>query len=148
MWVYVFLGAVMPNLILQSLKIKERKSNMPFTKNDYPNSIKNLEEAKRNKAIEIANRLLEENYEEGRAISIAISQAKEWYENRGGEVSSGVTHHLLPQDDGWVLKSLKDEKPFEFETKEEAMDKIKSMSKENKMKVMIHDSDGKFQKLF
>jgi uncharacterized protein YdaT len=33
---------------------------MPWTKTDYPNSMKNLPTAVRNKAIEIANALLEE----------------------------------------------------------------------------------------
>jgi len=37
----------------------------------------------RSKAIEIANALLEEGYEEGMAIRIAIAKAKEWAERRG-----------------------------------------------------------------
>ncbi|MEG3437328.1 hypothetical protein V0288_09375 [Pannus brasiliensis CCIBt3594] len=36
----------------------------------------------REKAIEIANALLEEGYEEGRAIAIATAQAEKWAENR------------------------------------------------------------------
>lgn len=56
---------------------------MPWSKNDYPPSMKNLEPRVRNKAVEIANALLEENYDEGRAIAIAIATAKaqEWDEN-------------------------------------------------------------------
>lgn len=38
---------------------------MPWTKTDYPNSMKNLPAAMRNKAIEIANALLEERPEPG-----------------------------------------------------------------------------------
>ena len=49
---------------------------MPWNKDDYPDSMKNLETDVREKAIEIANALLEDNYEEGRAISIATSQAR------------------------------------------------------------------------
>jgi uncharacterized protein YdaT len=37
----------------------------------------------RSKAIEIANALLDEGYDEGMAIRIAIAKAKEWAENRG-----------------------------------------------------------------
>ena len=37
----------------------------------------------RSKAIEIANALLEEGYEEGKAIRIAIAKAKEWAARRG-----------------------------------------------------------------
>ncbi|WP_170308024.1 hypothetical protein [Paenibacillus dakarensis] len=54
---------------------------MPWSKNDYPPSMKNLEPRVRNKAVEIANALLEENYDEGRAIAIATAKAEEWDEN-------------------------------------------------------------------
>jgi uncharacterized protein YdaT len=43
----------------------------------------NLPPLIREKAIEIANALLVEGYEEGRAIRIAIVQAKRWAERRG-----------------------------------------------------------------
>lgn len=57
---------------------------MPWTKTDYPNSLKNLPQAVRNKAIEIANALFEKgNMEERRIIAIAISNAKKWANNRG-----------------------------------------------------------------
>ena len=36
----------------------------------------------RHKAIDIANALLDEGYEEGRAIAIATAQAEKWAENR------------------------------------------------------------------
>ncbi|MBW3582344.1 MAG: hypothetical protein KY455_04525 [Euryarchaeota archaeon] len=50
---------------------------MPWTKQDYPDSMKNLDAEVREKAIEIANALVEdENMEEGRAIAIAQAQAK------------------------------------------------------------------------
>lgn len=121
---------------------------MPWSKKEFPDSMKNLEEPVRNKAIEIANRLIKEDYEEGRAISIAISQAKEWYENRGEEASAEITHHLVSRGDGWVLEALHSDERLNFDTKDEAMDKIKELSKEKKIKVMIHDSDGKFQKVY
>ena len=50
---------------------------MPWTKNNYPDSMKNLNEDVREKAIEIGNKLLEKGMGEGKAISIAISKAKE-----------------------------------------------------------------------
>lgn len=54
---------------------------MPWTKEDYPASWKNFDEVTRLKAIDIANALLEEGYEEGRAIPIATAKAKEWTED-------------------------------------------------------------------
>jgi uncharacterized protein YdaT len=57
---------------------------MPWTKTDYPNSLKNLPQAVRNKAIEIANALFKKgNMGEGRIIATAISRAKIWANNRG-----------------------------------------------------------------
>ncbi|MDN4619603.1 hypothetical protein QCD85_15955 [Paenibacillus sp. PsM32] len=51
---------------------------MPWTNGDYPPSMKNLDTRVRHKAIEIANALLDEGYEEGRAIAIATAKAEEW----------------------------------------------------------------------
>ncbi|HEX3052514.1 MAG TPA: hypothetical protein VHP83_17770 [Aggregatilineaceae bacterium] len=59
---------------------------MPWNKHDYPDSLKNFRADVREKAIEIANALLDEGYEEGRAIAIATAQAKEWADNRDKEV--------------------------------------------------------------
>ena len=121
---------------------------MPWTKKDYPNAMKNLNEQVRNKAIEIANELVEEDYSEGRAISISISRAKQWYENRGNDSSSDVTHHLVPDGAQWVLKAIDSDAYLTFDTKKEAMDKIRDKSKNEKIKVMIHDSEGKFQNIY
>lgn len=54
---------------------------MPWNKQDYPVSMKNLKPRIRHKAIEIANSLLDDGYEEGRAIAIATAKAEEWDEN-------------------------------------------------------------------
>jgi uncharacterized protein YdaT len=65
---------------------------MPWTQNDYPDSMKNLGEKTRNKAIEIANALLEDDYEEGRAIPIAIAQAEKWSDNHSDDHHSHDSH--------------------------------------------------------
>jgi uncharacterized protein YdaT len=59
---------------------------MPWTKDNFPPSMKNLTKPVRDKAIEIANALLEEGREEGSAIAIATAKAEEWAENRGKKV--------------------------------------------------------------
>jgi uncharacterized protein YdaT len=53
---------------------------MPWNEKRYPASMRHLPERVRTKAIEIANALLDEGYEEGMAIRIAIAKAKEWAE--------------------------------------------------------------------
>jgi uncharacterized protein YdaT len=57
---------------------------MPWDETYYPRSMRNLPPEVRLKAIEVANALLEEGYDEGKAIRIAIAKAKEWAERRGG----------------------------------------------------------------
>ena len=48
--------------------------------------MRHLDQRVREKAIEIANALLEEGYDEGKAIRIAIAKAKEW-----------AAHHAAPR---------------------------------------------------
>ena len=56
---------------------------MPWTLEDYPVSMRHLAEVTRAKAIDIANALLAEGMEEGRAIRIATARAEEWAARRG-----------------------------------------------------------------
>ena len=56
---------------------------MPWTLNRYPAAMAHLPAIVREKAIEIANALLEEGVEEGKAIRIAIAKARAWAARRG-----------------------------------------------------------------
>jgi uncharacterized protein YdaT len=58
---------------------------VPWNSSYYPASMKNLPPVLREKAIEIANALLEEGMDEGKAIRVAISKAKEWARSHLGE---------------------------------------------------------------
>lgn len=51
---------------------------MPWTEDDYPRAMTRLDPVVRRKAIAIANALLEEGYEDGFAIRVAIARAKAW----------------------------------------------------------------------
>jgi len=51
---------------------------MPWTLDDYPVSMRHLPAPVLAKAIDIANALLDEGYEEGRAIRMAIAAARKW----------------------------------------------------------------------
>jgi len=55
---------------------------VPWNSDYFPTSMKHLPPLVREKAIEIANALLEEGMDEGKAIRIAIAKAKEWAEQR------------------------------------------------------------------
>ncbi len=56
---------------------------MPWNQTDFPTSMRHLSEMARDKAIEIANALLAQGMDEGRAIRIAIARSKEWARHRG-----------------------------------------------------------------
>jgi uncharacterized protein YdaT len=56
---------------------------MPWNESYYPPAMTNLDPQVRAKAIEIANALLEEGRDEGFAIRVAISRAKQWARSHG-----------------------------------------------------------------
>lgn len=57
---------------------------MPWCHGDYPPSYKNLPVRIREKAVEIANAILEESGDEGLAIATGVKRAKEWAKKNGG----------------------------------------------------------------
>ena len=58
---------------------------MKWTFEDYGADLKNLNPRVRDKALEIANRLMEEeDYSEGEAIKQGIKEAQEWNLDRQG----------------------------------------------------------------
>ncbi|MCU0898606.1 MAG: hypothetical protein MUC55_14080 [Burkholderiales bacterium] len=56
---------------------------MPWNETRYPAAMNGLPPAVRAKAIEIANALLEEGCDDGKAIRIGIAKAKEWARHHG-----------------------------------------------------------------
>lgn len=63
---------------------------MPWNARRFPDSMKNLTPIERQKAIEIANALLESGHDEGSAIRIAIMQARRWATHHAGDDGSPV----------------------------------------------------------
>lgn len=59
---------------------------MPYTKKEYPDSLKNFMAPVRNKAIDIANALLADGNDEPKAIAIATAKAEEWALKRNVKV--------------------------------------------------------------
>ncbi|GGH02054.1 hypothetical protein GCM10007415_42730 [Parapedobacter pyrenivorans] len=55
---------------------------MPWYHGDYPPSYKNQPVELRQKAVEIANALLEEGMEEGIAIATGLKRAREFFDAR------------------------------------------------------------------
>lgn len=153
-------------IVIHNVNRGEMKQ-MPWTLNDYPDSLKNLNKATRKKAIEIANSMLDDGYDEGRAIPIATSKAKEWFNDaneneiasflkRGEtqpdsnrESSSRPELNEKPQfvtphsDGGWAVQSEDAKQPSDvFDTKPEAVKRGKEIAQNKGTQLIIHKQDG------
>ncbi len=64
---------------------------MPWDKENYPVSLKNLTAPVRNKAIEMANALVAGGMDDGRAIAIATFRAEQWARRRGKQIRKKTT---------------------------------------------------------
>lgn len=96
---------------------------MPWNKNNYPPSFKNLEPEVKEKAIEIANALRRDGYEESRAISIAVTKARE---SVHGRQQQRPTYEVRYRDDDWIFLKEKGEKSIYVEdTKQDLLEKAK-----------------------
>lgn len=143
---------------------------MPWDMKDYPQSMKNLPELVRKKAIDIANALIEDGYSDDRAIPIATSQAKKWYEDASKEEKKEFENADNPQkddphssnsnedlidnpveviykDDEWKVRTVGAERAaYTFSTKEEAVERAKEMAENKESKLSIYKKDGTLQK--
>jgi len=135
---------------------------MPWTQNDYPDSLKHFTEPVRNKAIEIANALLEdEAYGEGRAIAIASAQAQQWAGKRdipvknqdapsdsdAGSVKKGPSVHVVPHERGWAVRSGSSERAAKVhERKQDAIDHGRDLAQNANTDLVIHGADGRIQR--
>lgn len=65
---------------------------MPWYNGDYPPSYKNQPDAVREKALEIANALLQDGAEESAAIATGLKQARELLENHKEKTEKPENH--------------------------------------------------------
>lgn len=115
---------------------------MPWNKNDYPDSFNNLNADVRNKAIEIANALLEDGMEDGRAIAIATEKAREYVTGDNKQEVYQVKTHT----DGWQLTKESSKKAiFVSETKDALLEKAKPYVNEKNGVLKVYHEDGSLQ---
>src|SRR5690554_1958378 len=123
--------------------------------NDYPDSFKNLDHVVRKKAIDIANALEADGYDDNRAIPIATQQAKEWAENASEDELQSFKHGPTPkkdddhedtsneelldndvlvyyEEDQWVVRTKEAKRPDStYDNKDDALERAKEIA-ENK----------------
>lgn len=128
--------------ILNSFReiLSKEAIGMPWSKNDYPDSMKNLEPDVREKAIEIANALLRDDTDEGRAIAIATAQARKAV---NGDDSDRPRYEVKAREDDWVLLKDGGERAiFSEDTKEALLEKAKPYVNNHNGILAIFQEDG------
>lgn len=152
----------------EDVQIKERSVSYALDDERLSSFIEIIRQRHSKKAIEIANKMIQEGYEENRAIPIAISQAKEWKKNatekevenfsshgsvKPSESSSSArpelmdqAQHVVKHEEGWAVQTEKAKRASEVkETKQEAIDRAKEISANKGTSVVIHRKDGTIQ---
>ncbi|SDM91301.1 DUF2188 domain-containing protein [Sediminibacillus halophilus] len=145
---------------------------MPWTMDDYPASLKNFKPVIRKKAIDIANAMLDEGYDEGRAIPIATDQAKDWYDNASkkeieeyedeGDPQScskedeqydkrpelmDEGEHVVAHENGWAVQAKDAKKPSKvFDKKSDAVERAKEIAENKGTEAVIHKENGDVEK--
>ncbi|MFC3418616.1 DUF2188 domain-containing protein [Salinicoccus hispanicus] len=137
---------------------------MPYSMNDYPDSLKNMEKLERKKAIDIINALLEEGYDDGRAIPIGTDQAKEWYSDASKKEldelkSKDVTEHeddpgqqggkiadndveVFFEDDEWKVQTKGAKRPSNtYDNKNDATKRAKEIAENRGAETIIHNKN-------
>lgn len=136
---------------------------MPYTMNDYPDSLKNLERLERRKAIDIINAMLEDGYDDNEAIPIGTKQAKEWYKDADEDElktleNKNIQNHnnnndrgpdlidndveVYFEDDEWKVKTKGAEQPSKtFQYKKEAVDYAEGIAENRGTKTVVHKKD-------
>jgi len=121
--------------------------------------MKNLPADVRNKAVEIANALLEEKHmEEGIAIATAISRAKDWAVDHGkpSEAAAGTSRttdvkqhgedrYVVPRGEAWGVKKEKSKKEEVFGSKEKAVRTARKEAKKANASVTVQGRHGKLE---
>jgi uncharacterized protein YdaT len=69
---------------------------MPWDERHYPRAMRNLDPLVRERAIHIANALLEDGREEGFAIRVAIGCARDWAYHRARAAAAARTNAGRP----------------------------------------------------
>lgn len=148
---------------------EKEDDKMPWNMQDYPDSMKNMEPLVRKKAIDIANAMEEEGYEEDQLIPIAQSQAKKWFENASEDEKEAFEREENPrktdrhdsssneeliennvvvyfEEDTWKVKT-EDAKRADstFDRKDDAVNRATEIAKKRETKVIVYKQDGTIQ---
>ncbi|MGJ1068117.1 DUF2188 domain-containing protein [Staphylococcus warneri] len=136
---------------------------MPWTMEDYPQSLKNLDKLERKKAIDIANAMLKDGYKESDVIPIATQQAEKWYKQASEEELEELKNkhitqhqqdksaqpelnekpvHVYFEDNEWKVKTEDSKQASDtFTYKKDAIKRAKHIADNKDSKVVEHQKD-------
>ncbi|WP_213421132.1 DUF2188 domain-containing protein [Bhargavaea massiliensis] len=115
---------------------------MPWNGQDYPDSFKNLDGPVREKAIEIANALVRDGYEDSRAIPIALERAREYVH---GDDDRPV-YEVREDGEEWVLRKKGSDRAILREgTKDDLLETAKPRVNDNNGILKIYKGDGELE---
>lgn len=142
---------------------------MTWNLSDFPASISHLTPLTRKKALVIANTLMAQGFQEKLALSIATSQAKQWYreatvqerrrfdqptapvqsEPRPPKASRrGAAIAVKPDPAGWVVVSRNSDRATEFfQRKTDAVERAKTIASAEQDSVAIYKRNGALQQV-
>lgn len=119
---------------------------MSFTNQNFPVAYRYLRPEVKLKAIEIANSLFRNGFEQQVVEVIALSNAKLWAcyslneQNKGGR---GLHVHLIPHPEGWALISQDASRVYFIRgSKNDALIKARAFAKNEKLRLYIHSPAG------
>jgi uncharacterized protein YdaT len=116
-----------------------------FSEEAYPWELEELEPDVRRKALERANELIQQGYQEIRALRMATTLAREWVDN--GKSSdmpmSGPSQHVMFERDSWVIcPEDRSEATHSFSNLEDAIRRAHEIATEKHSAVYVYDADG------
>jgi uncharacterized protein YdaT len=117
---------------------------MAWTSGDYPVEMHGLEPEVRAQAIQIANELLQQGYQQDNAVSVAISRAR--LAVHADKTSQKGDLHVVIHETGWAVKR-EESKEGEFvfsnlETRDKALAKAIELGRYEGVSIVVHAEDG------
>jgi GH43 family beta-xylosidase len=135
--------------------------NMTWSKDYYPEELKHLRKSIREKAIEIANTLVESGQKKKQAIAVAIAKARSFDrtafkdKNRSSTLrcrknitSPSINFYIVKIENRWGLKGENDALPsISFESIDEALERGKTLIRITKGSLYIDNDNGALQQI-
>lgn len=123
---------------------------MAFSREQYPKSLDRLPEDVRQHAIKALNLLVEEGYEESRATTIAIAQARHWAakppEYYARRPRRSRDQHVIPHPSGWAVMSANGRKiTIVCQTEDEAVEHGREIARKMRSVLVLHRETGEIR---